>query len=669
MSNAFSTDSNIIVRVALPVPLYQIFDYKCLICDPELKPGLRIKVPFGKKELVGILLETGTKTEVPQNKLKPIIEILDQEPLIPQELLNLCQWTSQYYHHPLGDVFSNALPALLRQGKKATLKNVGTGHDPSVQKKIKIILNSAQKNAIDAIKKSFDQFQCFLLDGVTGSGKTEVYLNLIESVVQQGRQALVLIPEIALTPQTLARFEERFTEPIAVLHSGLAPRARLNAWLLAKEGHAKIVIGTRSAIFTPLQHLGIIIVDEEHDPSFKQQDGMRYSARDLAVFRAHFNQIPVVLGSATPSLESLYNVRYKQYCRLELPERAGTAIHPHFHLIDIRNLRLQHGLSRPLLKIMENHLKRGNQVLLFLNRRGYAPTLMCHVCGWIAKCTNCDAHMTLHHHPAELRCHHCNRRQSIPEICPTCHGANLDDVGVGTQRLETFLKKHFPHIPVVRVDRDSTRKKDALEAMIENVQSGHRQILIGTQMLAKGHHFPNVTLVGIINADAGFFSADFRSLERIGQLLVQVSGRAGRAEKPGEVFIQTLHPEHPLLLKLIQSGYADFSEFLLDERKDTGLPPFVHFTLIRAYSKQLKNALGFLTQIKNMPFLQKNDRVKISGPVPATMARRKNHYYAQLLFESKSRQALHRILDKIIPQIEPHKSVRWSIDVDPIEIC
>ncbi len=674
------TDANhkTILRIASFSPLRQILDYLLpKHIDPNLlHSGMRVKIPLGNRDVIGVLLETAKTTDIPQNKLKSIKEVLDMEPVMTAQILKLCRWASDYYHYPLGEVLQNALPVLLRRDKpiKKDIIQLGQSTKLSAETHNKtkpLKLNAAQKKATAAMIKNLDEFNCFLLNGITGSGKTEVYLHVIQKVLEKNQQAMVLVPEIALTPQTLERFQRRFAVPIAVLHSRLNDKQRLIAWMQAKSGTARIILGTRSAIFTPCENLSLIVIDEEHDLSFKQQSGFRYSARNLAIMRASFESIPIVLGSATPALETLYNAKTSRYKTLFLPERAGNAVHPNYFVIDVRNEQLYHGLSKSLLKAIKRHLKQNSQILLFLNRRGYAPTLMCHVCGWTAVCSHCDAHMTLHQCPPRLHCHHCDTKYPIQNACPSCRSMNLQTLGVGTEHIEEGLKQYFPDVPISRIDRDTTQRKNAIADLLEDVQKGDSRILIGTQMLAKGHHFPNVTLVGIINADSGFFSADFRAAERIGQLLVQVSGRAGRAEKSGEVFIQTHHPQHPLLLQLIKKGYMEFAELALHERQESQLPPYSYLALLRAEAIKKQSAEAFLLSIKKIAQTATNKNVKILGPIPSAMLRRKNHFHYQLLFQSASRTALQILLKDIMPKIEKIKSqrqVRWSLDVDPLEM-
>jgi len=659
-----------ILKVAIPTPLRRVFDY--LLPDEincsALKPGIRIKVPFGRREVVGILLDVVDRSEVPAAKLKSIKQVLDLEPIFNKNMLKLCQWASNYYHYPIGEVLSSALPKLLRQGKPEKLKRDVSSEKTSSSK---LVLNAAQQNAVTKILESQNKFQTFLLYGVTGSGKTEVYLHVLEKILSFDKQALILVPEIALTPQTVRRFTERFNVPVVSLHSSLTDRKRLDAWILARSGKAKIIIGTRSAVFTQCKDLGVIIIDEEHDLSFKQQMSFRYSARDLAITRANMQKIPIILGSATPSLETLHNVDLKRFVQIDLPERAGSAIHPQYKIIDIKDQRLLHGISKELMASIRQHLDNDNQVMIFLNRRGYAPTLMCHKCGWIAKCNNCDVNMTLHSQPVYLHCHHCNLRQPVMRECPACAGRTLFNVGVGTEQLELALSKYFSDVEVVRIDRDTTRKKGELNKILNKVRNGNKQILVGTQMIAKGHHFPNVTLVGVINVDHGFFSADFRTTERIGQLLIQVAGRAGRAEKPGEVFIQTHHPDNSLLLQLINAGYQGFAGAALQERMDSQMPPYSYFILIRAEALQEKMMLEFLSAVKEIAAQLVDDNVMLLGPIPSPMLRRKRYYRGQLLLQAGARAPLQNILNKLIPKIEQlklSKKTKWSIDVDPLEM-
>ncbi len=508
-----------------------------------------------------------------------------------------------------------------------------------------------------------------LLYGITGSGKTEVYLRLLEQVLRKGRQALVLVPEIALTPQTVSRFTARFNTPIVVLHSGQTDRERLEGWRKARDGTCGIVIGTRSAIFTPLARPGLVVVDEEHDASFKQQEGFRYSARDLAVMRGRLEKIPVVLGSATPSTESWHNARAGKYSLATLATRPGGASLAQYQLHDMSHGKIIEGFSEALVAEMQQHLDRGDQVMIFLNRRGFAPVLYCAGCNWLAECTRCDARMTVHRQTRTLVCHHCGSQRQVPMQCPACHTTELTPLGAGTQRLESALDLLLPGYPVIRIDRDSTRPRDAMESFMNQINDGAPTLLVGTQMLAKGHHFPNVTLVVIQDMDSGFYSANYRSEERMGQLVLQVGGRAGRASKPGKVAIQTRMPEQPIFRKLIKDGYAAFADSVLAERKLHELPPFCHHVLLRAEANDRSMPVQFLEEL--LPIADSHPMMTVLGPVAAAMERRAGRYRAQLLVTCKTRKPLHDGVRAIINAAEKSRlarKVRWSVDVDPVDL-
>ncbi|MBF4246359.1 primosomal protein N' [Vibrio anguillarum] len=533
-------------------------------------------------------------------------------------------------------------------------------------------LNQEQAIAIASIN-SHHHFACYLLEGVTGSGKTEVYLNLIKPVLEKGRQALVLVPEIGLTPQTINRFRKRFNVPVAVVHSGLNETERLNAWLAARDNIAGIIIGTRSALLTPFANLGIIIVDEEHDASYKQQDSLRYHARDVAVMRANLEQIPIVLGSATPALETLHNALSGKYHHLSLTQRAGVAVPTKNKVLDVKGLFLESGLSAPLIAEMRKHLSAGNQVMLFLNRRGFSPALMCHECGWIAECKRCDAYYTFHQYSSDMRCHHCGSQRPVVHQCQGCGSTQLVTVGVGTEQLEAQLAQLFPEYKTVRIDRDSTRRKGSLESALSSIRQGEYQILIGTQMLAKGHHFPDVTLVALLDVDGSLYSSDFRAAERLAQLFTQVAGRAGRASKPGEVILQTHHPEHSLLQALLQKDYRHFAETALEERKIAMLPPYTYLTLFKAESNQASMVEEFLRQIRHTleahPLF--DDSCLVLGPTPAPLAKRAGKYRWQLLLQTQHRSKMQKLLMSAKPAIgllPLAKKIRWSLDIEPQDL-
>jgi primosomal protein N' (replication factor Y) len=532
-------------------------------------------------------------------------------------------------------------------------------------------LNEAQAQAWQAMTAALGDYRAFLLEGVTGSGKTEVYLRFVEQVLARGAQALVLLPEINLTPQLEARFRQRFAAPLAVFHSGLGEGERRRAWLAMQSGTASILLGTRSAVFAPLARPGAIILDEEHDASFKQQEGFRFSARDVAVMRARQMRVPIVLGTATPSLESLHNAARGRYVRLALPERAGGAAHPEFRVIDIRDQPLNEGLSQSLIARIAAVLERREQSLLFLNRRGFAPALICHACGWVAECGHCDAKLVLHAGEGRLRCHFCGHAQATPSACPVCRTADLRPLGLGTERVEQALGQLFPQARILRIDRDSTRRKGALENMLEQARSGGADILLGTQMLAKGHHFPEVTLAGILDVDAGFYSLDFRAAERTAQLIVQVAGRAGRERRAGKVVLQTRHPDHPLLRTLIREGYPAFAEAALEERRQAQLPPHSHQALWRADADDPGAPEALLSKLRELALAHHAREVRILGPVPAPMPRQAGRWRGQLLLQSARRNPLHELVDHLLrhlPKLPEARRARCSVDIDPADL-
>lgn len=665
-----TTQKPLILQVAVPTPLRKTFDY-LLPVDfpperiPTIVPGLRVRVPFGKRSCMGVVMGSTFETTCPIHKLKPAETIIDAFPLLDASTLALVHFAAQYYHHPMGDILSHCFPGPLREGRMPRDKK---WEKPQTPRDTTPLLTQEQTTALQHIHAHEHAFHVSLLHGVTGSGKTEVYLQAIASQLAQQKQVLILVPEIGLTPQIVARLEARFGLPIGVLHSGLADGARAQAWLGAQRGDIDIIVATRSGIFVPMPRLGLIVIDEEHDISFKQQEGFRYHARDLAIWRAKSLQIPVILGSATPSFESMKQAQLQRYTLLTLTERAQGKPTP-IRLIDLRNQPMEAHVSPVLLTAIRDRLERHEQVLIFLNRRGFAPTWMCHACGWIANCPRCDAHLT-YHQDKRLVCHHCEHQvRSLPR-CKECGSPSHLLLGQGTQRVEEYLTKVFPEAHIARVDRDSTRKKNALSDMIDQVHAGHIDILLGTQMLAKGHHFPRVTLVAILDADSGLLSTDFRAAERLAQLLTQVSGRAGRETLPGEVFIQTHHPDHPLLQEWLQGGYAQFADKALAERAALALPPFGHMTLLRAESTQQAAPMAFLHDVKQWLGAHAHG-VMVLGPIPSYMEKRQGKFRAQLLLQSPQRPHLHECLQRLMQAIEQHlapKTVRFSWDIDPQEL-
>jgi primosomal protein N' (replication factor Y) len=722
-----------IVRVALDVPLSKLFDYS-LGNDISISPGQRVLVSFGRKEMVGVAIECVASSALLAERIKPVLKVLDDTPAMPDELLGLLHFCSDYYHYPLGATVLAALPSRLRikraiaiqEEMQYVLSSSGCALDLILLPKRKVVqhrilaalrlgaLSIAQVRAlsssgVSALKGLLDAgwvetravssihdtstfsdthtltleqqqavdliatticFNCILLHGITGSGKTEVYVHAMNRILQQGGQVLLLVPEINLTPQLENYFRGRLPDvELVSLHSGLSDDERMRNWLHAQSGRARIVLGTRLAVFAPLPRLALVIVDEEHDASFKQQDGLRYSARDVAIFRASQRDVPIVLGSATPSLESYYNAQSGRYKMLRLTQRAVTqAKLPTINCINIGNVAIQHGLSEPLMKALSERLQRGEQSLIFVNRRGYAPVLMCSACGWMSGCTNCAGKLVLHLKDGRLRCHHCGHQERVPQACPSCGNTDLQPIGVGTQRIESMLRESFPGARILRVDRDSTRNKGAWQVMRQQIQDNAVDILVGTQMLVKGHDFPNLTLVGVVNPDSALYSNDFRASEKLFSQLTQVAGRAGRADKPGQVLIQTAFPEHPLFDSLQRHDYDAWAKTLVDERRSAGFPPFVYQVLLRAEAKSEPHVYSFLGRARE-------DAIKLAMPVdvysvvPAVMPRRANHFLAQLLVQSEARKSLQQFLREWHPLLGvlADNKLRWSLDIDPMD--
>jgi primosomal protein N' (replication factor Y) len=733
MSPARQSDSATrIARVALPLPLPHTFDY--LSESPELLSGCRVRVPFGRSSRVGVVVDTAGRTTVSNDRLKAVDAVLDIEPLLDVELLASLRRAADYWCGAIGDVIFGALPLALRNdaaqdafaeeiwrataagtsardartrrggsaalletladaplsaseldtllpGWRAAARRLATAkliervepeiRAPRVREGASPILTDEQADALTTILSAGEGFHPFLLQGVTGSGKTEIYLRLAERALQQGRQTLWLVPEIGLVPQALRRLRARFDARIAVLHSNLAESERARAWLDARSGAAAIVLGTRSAAFAPLPKAGLMIVDEEHDASYKQQEGFRYHARDFALMRAQSLGIPVVLGSATPSLETLANVEAGRYTRVRLRQRVHARPPSPVHVLDLRGLNLAHGLSPALLDALDATLARGEQALVFKNRRGYAPVLLCHACGWHATCPNCEKPLTLYRGRRQLLCHHCGHTERAPDTCPHCHADALIPQGQGTERLEEALAARYPNVPVLRVDRESTRQRDAFAKLLDRVADDQPAILVGTQILAKGHDLPNLTMVAIVGVDEGLHSVDFHAGERLAQLIVQVAGRAGRADKPGAVWLQTHEPDHPLLTTLLKGGYDAAAALQLGERLASGLPPFAHMALLRGESAQ-RNALdGFMAAARDALAQAESGALRTHGPFAAPMPLRAGRHRAQLLLESAQRPALRHALAAWLPQLHAlpqPRGLRWSIDIDPVDL-
>lgn len=670
-----------IVRIALDVPLPKLFDYLATNATAD-DIGYRANVPFGKSAKTGVIVGWLASSDQPVEKLKAVTSILRGMPRLPGDWLAMCEFCARYYQAPLGEVMSLALPPMLRGGKlpRVTRAKKGDGAAPAVSPAPALCvpagtfslpeLLSDQHAAVEQITGATD-FQTFLLHGVTGSGKTEVYLRAIAAVLARGEQALMLVPEIALTPQLEGRVRARFPQAhIVVANSSVGDAARARGFLEALNGQADIVLGTRLAVFMPLPRLRLIIVDEEHDASFKQQEGLRYSARDLAIWRAQQQRCPIVLGSATPSLETYHRARSGRYQLLELPQRAVAIAPPVVRTVDTRREKLQEGLSVALLAGLEQRLERGEQSLLFLNRRGYAPVLACPACGWISHCRRCAANLVVHLADKRLRCHHCGFEAAIPHACPDCGNVDVQPFGRGTQRLESALATRLPQARILRIDRDSANTAKKWQALLATIHAGEADILVGTQMLAKGHDFPMLTLVGVVGADAALFAADFRTPERLFAQLMQVGGRSGRAELPGEVLIQTEYPDHPLYQALIDHDFARFAQSQLDERKTAGFPPFTYQALLRAESPAMVESTDFLTQARAQALPLAGSAVSLYDPVPMRMHRLMALERAQLLVESDSRPALQNFLAQWMPQLyslKKPRTLRWHLDVDPLE--
>ncbi len=720
----------IFLKLAVPVPVPALFDYLPLRTGPPPDPGVRVVVPFGRRRLVALVVAHAHRSDVPESKLLRIHEVLDGgRRLIDPELIDLLSWCWRYYKHAPGDTLFGALPPAFKKADTALPEQplrfdinakgrerllTGPGRAPVQWQLLDLLergqgsgeqlrqwradwrvqlrklkakewiieapepcpvlassegpkLRAEQQAALEAVRADLGRFRCHLIDGVTGSGKTEIYLHLIEDIIRSGQQALVLVPEIGLTPQLVRRMRERLGIEPGVYHSALSDGERIRSWDRAGRGLAPLLLGTRSALFLPMPSPGLIIMDESHDASFKQQDGLRFSARDVAIKRAADLGLPIVLGTATPSLETLHNAQSGRYAWHRLRERATGAEQPAWRVLDMRAQSLEAGLAPRTLESISSTLDRGEQVLVFLNRRGYAPVVLCHDCGWCGACNRCDAHMTWHRSERQLICHHCGQSARLPRFCPDCGADALQGAGTGTEQLEDFLESRFPDVAMYRFDRDKTRRKGAFDDMVEDIHGGSPAILIGTQMLAKGHHFPRVTLVVIVDLDQALYSADFRAMERMGQLMLQVAGRAGRADHAGRVVLQTHHPDHPLLEYLFRQGYERFADELLGQRRMAALPPFAKQATLRAEAHQREAVRAFLGAAKS---LFKSDSGEIHGPYPALMERRGGRTRGYLLVQDSGRAKLHASLDQwllSLRSIPQARNVRWALDVDPQE--
>jgi primosomal protein N' (replication factor Y) len=658
-----------IVHVALDIPLAEHFDFRAPE-GVEIPVGALVVVPFGRARKIGVVVGRGTRSDVPAERLKAVESIVDDVgPFQPAEL-ELFEFCAAYYQRALGEVIAASLPPRLRQVSRRKLAPAAA-LAAAGETRAAVAPNAEQRAAIDAVLAGRERFHPVLLHGETGSGKTEVYLHLIADTLARGRQALMLVPEIGLTPQLEEQVRARFPgSRLVAAHSHLGEGERASGWLAAQSGGAAIVLGTRLAVLMPFRDLGLVVVDEEHDGSYKQQEGLRYSARDVAVRRAQRLQIPVVLGSATPSLETYANARDGRYTLARLASRAVPgASPPAVRTVDTRADRPHEGLTFALVQAMRARLARGEQSLVFVNRRGFAPVLFCRACTWHSTCTRCSANLVLHRGEGVLRCHHCGRRERVPVKCPSCGAADLAPVGQGTQRVEESLRAALPEARIARVDRDSTARKGALKGVLDDVRAGKIDVLVGTQMLAKGHDYPNLTLVGVLDADSALFSADFRAAEKLFAQLVQVSGRAGRARHPGEVLIQTDFPAHPLYAAVALHDFDRFASDALDDRRIAGFPPFAHLALLRAESKIAGEAVEFLKGAARLA-RRLDPRIEVFDPVPAPLERKAGFERAQLLVRGTTRAGLQPFLRawREALQERSDRRVRWSLDVDPQEV-
>ena len=661
-----TNDLPLIAKVAVLNNRPKVFDYQIpQEIDGQLSEGARVLVPLRKKEHVGIVVKLLAHSQVPVAKLKPIISVIAHQAIFTQEQFELLNWFYHYYHIELASAYALALPPGLKQAKQFDALKMD---QPNQGKQdTSITLNQAQLAVAKTVLNT-KVFKPFLLYGITGSGKTECYIHIIRAIIKEKKQALVLVPEIGLTPQTLARFQSQLTARICMVHSSLTAKKRAQIWQALKQGEVDVIIGTRSAVFFPFKALGFVVVDESHDSSYKQQDRVRYHARDVAIYRAKLNNIPILLGSATPSLESLHNVELGKYSQLNLTARARTDSSISYNVLDIRHKQLVQGISAKLLPKIEETLTKGEQVIVFINRRGFSPVLMCTECGHTMNCDNCDSKLTLHMQPYHLHCHHCLRSMTVPTECSECH-ADMKPIGYGTQRIAEALAEKFKDYPVYRIDRDTITTQKKLDQVFEKVREGTPCIMVGTQMLAKGHDFTNLSLAIIVNIDASFYSQDFRALEKLGQLIIQVSGRVGRHDKKGQMYLQTTEPTEPHLKLLLEKGYLSFAKQLLAQRNNSHLPPASFMARITADARKEQDSKTFLEQLSEI--IPKHKQVDILGPYPATMLKKNNSYRYHLTFRAPSRKQLHIYLQqikKVLSQQTPNHKIQWFLEVDPLEI-
>ena len=667
-----------LIKVAFNLPIYQTFDYMIPADLGKITPGTRIEAMFGRKKMLGITMPSSHSRakEVlkPKYKLKEISKVIDKTPIINSDIMDICLWGSNYYQHPIGQVLFSAIPSFLRKGRnldrltrqRISKKNESVSKNQDSQSAIN--LNKEQLSVYKSIKSNINTFGSYLVGGTTGSGKTELYIKICELVSSEKGQALIIVPEINLTPQTLERFKKYLKSNVKSYHSSLSELEKLDVWLGSKSGNLDIVVGTRSSVFLPFKNLKMIIIDEEHDASLKQQEKFKYHARDLSIIRAKKNDFPIILGSATPSFESLHNCNIGKYKHLELKKKFFKTTPPKIILVDLNKDIPDDGFSAELKRQIQKQLDKGEQTLLFIGRRGFSHTLLCKSCGWLSKCSKCDSHMAYHSSDKKLWCHHCGHKEYYPSKNSCCEESKIIPLGFGTERIENKLESLFPPAKIMRVDSDNINTNKKLRDFIEKTKTGSIDILVGTQMLVKGHDFPKVSLVGIMDIDPGLHSIDFRGIERTAQLMVQVSGRSGRHKTQGQVIIQTRKPDHELVTELLSHGYDDFSRKALKEREGALLPPYSFIALLKASSQKITLCQTFLQKLKS--YFDGNKNINIYGPIPAPRIKKNNMYYFQLLIKSSNRKLLLQKSQEIREYIVGKKlsSIRWSLDIDPLDL-
>ena len=651
--------------IAVGLPLRQCFTYKSKVA---IKKGTRVVVPFGKKSIVGIVVK---KISNPNSLkgLKEIISIADNHSCFDKSIFNTILWASEYYHHPIGEVFFSFMPTLLRKKNDKTISSLNKASEYKLNAKDKKFKLTKEQNATLSKLNKIKEFNPSLIYGVTGSGKTEIYLQLVEKFIKKNKSVLVLVPEINLIPQLVKRFEDRFSGEIGIYHSRQTPNQRLKVWLKSKFGEIKIVIGTRSSVLMPLKNLGAIIIDEEHDHSYKQAEGFKFSGKDLAIKRAQLENIPIFLGSATPSLQTLKLVKEKKYKKFDLLRRVDGKKPPKLIPLDISDSTLLGGIAIQTMGIIEAAINRGEQVLIFINRRGFAPLYECDNCGWVASCSSCESNLVFHKSKNRLICHKCESVYAVNHNCPDCQSTELNTFGTGTERVEEVLKNTFKKVPIIRMDYDSTKLKGSIEAIYEKANESNEAILVGTQMLSKGHDFPKVTLCVILNADSGLLSPEMNAVEKIAQQLIQVSGRAGRNNNLAQVIIQTRYPYDENLKQIKTGNYQVVADQCLKTNKALGIPPYSNVSILRATSPNPQSCIQFLEKVSELLDNKKN--ISITGPLPSIPLKIKGNSRNHLIIKSDTKTYLNRVLKFLTNEIQnwpETKKVKWAYDIDPYDM-